>query len=99
MAANSPQEVAAGIGHGLSNGDLEGIMAMYEPNACLVLQSGQVLQGVAAIRESIAEFIALKPKMKAESRTVVQADDLAIVYARWSLSGTDIDSAAISIGA
>ena len=97
MAAKSPQEVAAGIGQGLSNGDLEGIMAMYEPNACLVLQSGQVLQGVAAIREGIAGFIALQPTMKAESRTVVQADDLAIVCAKWSLSGTDPDGGAVNM--
>ena len=97
MPANSPQEVAMGIGQGLSNGDLDGIMAMYEPSACLVLQSGQVLQGVAAIREGIAGFLALKPTMNAESRTVVQADDVAIVYVKWSLSGTGPDGAAVSM--
>ncbi len=97
MPANSPQEVAMGIGQGLSNGDLDGIMAMYEPSACLVLQSGQVLQGVAAIREGIAGFLALKPTMNAESRTVVQADDVAIVYVKWSLSGTGTDGAAVSM--
>ena len=91
MAANSPQEVASGIGQGLSNGDLDGIMALYEPNACLVPQEGEVLQGHAAIREGIAGFIALKPSMTGESRAVVQADDLAIVYTRWTLSGTSPD--------
>lgn len=97
MPADSPEEVAKGIGQGIGNGDLDGVMAMYEPNACLVLQSGQVLQGVAAIRESIVDFIALNPTMSAESRTVVQADDLAIVYVTWSLSGTGHDGSAINM--
>ena len=96
MAANSPQEVAAGIGQGLSNSDLEGTMAMYEPNACFVTEQGQVLQGHAAIRGAISSFIALTPTMSAESRTVVQADDVAIIYTKWSLSGTTPDGGAIN---
>ena len=31
MPANSPYEVANLIGQGLSTGDLDGIMALYEP--------------------------------------------------------------------
>lgn len=97
MPASSPQEVANLIGQGLSNGDLDGIMAMYEPNACLVPEPGQVLQGSAAIREGIAGFIALKPTMTGESRAVVQADDLAIVYTNWTLSGTSPDGSAVNM--
>ena len=97
MPANSPQDVAKGIGQGIGNGDLDEVMAMYEPNACLVPQPGQVLQGHAAIREGIAGFIALKPIMTGESRTVVQADDLAIVYTKWTLSGTTPDGDAINM--
>ena len=97
MAANSPQEVAKGIAHGLSTGDIDGIMAMYEPSACLVPEPGQVLQGAAAIREGIAGFIAMKPTMNVESETVVQADDVAIVYTKWSLSGTGPDGGAVNM--
>ena len=72
-------------------------MALYKPNACLVPQPGQVLQGHAAIREGIAEFISLNPTMTGESRTVVQADDLAIVYTKWTLSGTTTDGDVVNI--
>ena len=97
MPANSPEEVAKGIGQGIDNADLDEVMALYEPNACLVPQPGQVLQGTAAIREGIAGFIALKPTMTGESRTVVQADDLAIVYTRWTLSGTTANGDAVNM--
>ena len=91
MPANSPQEVTNLVAQRLNRGDLDGIMALYEPNAGLAPQPGQVLQGAAAIREGFAGFIALKPSMNMESETVIQADDLAIVYTKWSLSGTTPD--------
>ena len=97
MPANSPQEVAKLIAQGLGSGDLVGIIALYEPNACFVTEQGQVLQGHTAIRESIAGFIALKPTMSAESRTIVQADDVAIVYTKWSLSGTGPEGGTVSM--
>ena len=97
MPANSPQEGAKFIAQGLSNGDLDGIMALYEPSACLVPQPGQVLQGTAAIREGIAGFLGMKPTMNVESETVVQADDVAIVYTKWSLSGTGVDGGAVNM--
>jgi len=97
MPANSPQEVAKLIARGLGSGDLDGIIALYEPSACLVPEPGQVLHGAAAIREGIAGFLALKPTMHVESETVVQADDVAIVYTKWSLSGTGPDGGAVDM--
>ena len=97
--ANSPQEVANLVAQGLSTGDLDGIMALFEPSACLVPQPGQVLQGASAIREGFAGFIAMKPTMNVESLNVVQADDVAIVYTKWSLSGTGPDGGAITMSA
>ena len=97
MPANSPREVANLVAQRLNRGDLDGIMALYEPNAGLAPQPGQVLQGAAAIREGFAGFIALKPSMNMESETVIQADDLAIVYTKWSLSGTGPDGSAVNM--
>ena len=97
MPANSPQEVSNGIAQGLSTGDLDGIMALYEPSACLVPEPGRLLQGVAAIREGMAGFLAMNPTMNVVSRTVVQAEDVAIVYTKWSLSGTGPDGGAVNM--
>ena len=72
-------------------------MALYEPSACLVPHPGQVLQGAVAIREGIAGFLGMKPTMNVESETVVQADDVAIVYSKGSLSGTGEDGGAVNM--
>ncbi len=97
MPATSPREVAELVAQGLNSGDLDRIMALYEPSAALVPQPGQVVRGAAAIREGMASFIALKPTMNVESESVVQADDVAIVYTKGSLSGTGPDGGTVNM--
>ena len=72
-------------------------MALYKPNAGLAPQPGRVLQGAAAIRQGFAGFIALKPTMNVESETVVQADAVAIVCTKWSLSATGPDGSTVNM--
>ena len=97
MRANTPQEVANLVAQGVNSGDLVGIMALYKPNAGLAPQTGRVLQGDVAIRQGFAGFIALKPSMNMESETVIQADDLAIVCTKRSLSGIGPDGSAVNM--
>lgn len=97
MSANSPQAVSNLVAKRLSAGDLDGVMALYEPNACFVPQTGPALQGAAAIREGFAGFLTMKPKLTMESESVVQADDVAIVYTKWSLSGIGPDGSPITV--
>ena len=44
MPANSPQEVAKLIAKGLSDGDLDGTVVLYEPSACLVAHRARCLK-------------------------------------------------------
>jgi hypothetical protein len=46
----------------INNGDLEAAIALYEPNARFVQESGEVVTGHPAIREEMKDFLALKPK-------------------------------------
>jgi uncharacterized protein (TIGR02246 family) len=44
-------------------GDIDALVALYEPQAVLVAQSGQVAQGHAAVREGFDAFLSLKPTL------------------------------------
>jgi hypothetical protein len=41
-------------------------MALFEPEATLIPQPGQVVTGTEAIREALSGFLALKPKFDLE---------------------------------
>lgn len=87
MSARTPEECDALFATNINGGDLEGLVALYEPQASLVQQDGTAARGTAAIREGLAGFVAMKPKITMNVTKVVRAgDDLAVLYNDWSLT-------------
>src|SRR5919106_1579797 len=72
-------------------GDLDGLVALYEPAAVFEPQPGVVVEGHEAIRQALAELLALRPTMVAETVEVLQADDVALVINEWTMTGTAPD--------
>jgi uncharacterized protein (TIGR02246 family) len=91
MFASKPEELNRVFEKAFNAGDLEALLALYEPGARLVLQSGEVAAGSKAIREALQGYLALKLKMSAENRYVIEADGTAVSRATWRLTGTAPD--------
>lgn len=73
-----------------NSGDLDALLALYEPEAIFVPQPGQVAAGTAAIREALSGFMALKGRLEIEEiepKHIVQAGNLALVSGFWTLTG------------
>jgi uncharacterized protein (TIGR02246 family) len=98
MPAHTPQECDELFGRHLNAGDLDALAALYEPQASLVGQDGTVAQGSTAIREGLAGFIAMQPRITMNVTKVVRAgDDLAILYNDWSLAAKGPDGKAVTM--
>jgi uncharacterized protein (TIGR02246 family) len=78
MPARAPEELDELFTSAMNAGDLEAVVALYEPNASLASQPGQVVTGTAAIREAVRGFLARKPKFTAEAKPTVHAGELAM---------------------
>jgi uncharacterized protein (TIGR02246 family) len=89
--ATSPEEVGQTYYRALSNGDLETIVALYELQARLVVQPGQVVEGHAAIREALRACFALKPTLTLQKQQVVTSGNIALSMDQWALTGTGPD--------
>jgi uncharacterized protein (TIGR02246 family) len=85
MAARTPEELDTLFGRALNAGDLDALVALYEPQASLMPSPGKVVVGAPAIREALAAFIGAKPRITLTPRLVSQAGDLALVTAKWEL--------------
>jgi len=79
-------------------GDLDGLVALYEPAAVFEPQPGVVVEGRHAIRQALAELLALRPTMVAETVQVLQADDVALVINEWTMTGTAPDGTEVRQG-
>ena len=91
MSARTPEEIDTLFAKALNAGDLEGLMALYEPQATLMPSPGSVVTGSAAIREALSGLLAAKPSMTLTARTLAHAGDVALVTAAWRLSMTGQD--------
>jgi uncharacterized protein (TIGR02246 family) len=79
----------------LNAGDLEGLVALYEPNSKLVPQPGQEVQGREAVRAALQGFLAIKPRMEMTTRYVLEAGDTAVLSGQWKLTGRGADGMAV----
>ncbi|HEX2915960.1 MAG TPA: SgcJ/EcaC family oxidoreductase [Chloroflexia bacterium] len=70
-------------------GDRTAALALFEPNATMVAQPGQVVQGIEAIGYALDAFLALGAKIQHYPKLIVQSADLALIIADWNLSSTD----------
>jgi len=91
MPARNPEELDRLFSEALNAGNLDALVALYEPQATLTPEPGQVVTGTQAIREALSAFVALKPTLTLEVKTLAQTGDLALTSAKWALSGTGLD--------
>ena len=97
MPAYTPEDVDRLLCEALSAGDLDAVVALYEPGAQFVVGEGQIVTGQDAIRDVMEQFLELQPTLTVHKVTAVQADDIALLSSTWSLDGTGLDGKAIHL--
>ena len=91
MPAQTPEQCDALFAANLSSGDLEALLALYEPGACLVQQNAPPARGTAALRQRLAAFVAIHPVYTSQVVKVINADDnLAMLYSDWTVTANSI---------
>jgi uncharacterized protein (TIGR02246 family) len=91
MAASKPEEIDHLFARALNAGDLDALMALYEPNASLMPSPGKIAVGTAEIREGLAGFLAARPNMTLSPRVVASTEGLALVTSKWEVTLTGAD--------
>jgi uncharacterized protein (TIGR02246 family) len=94
----TPAELPDAVAARLCAGDIEGALALYEPDATFAPEPGTQVSGHDAIRAALEQFAALRPTMNGTVEKVLEADGVALVSNRWTLRGTTPDGAPLELG-
>jgi ketosteroid isomerase-like protein len=78
-----------------NSGDVEVLLALYEPDALLAPQPGERAQGTAAIRTALAALLALGGRMTSRNLYCMRAGDVALLRGEWRLGGMTARSAEV----
>ena len=100
MPASEPAQMHRLFEDAFNAGDLEALMALYEPDATLVPQPGAVADGTGAIRDSLRWFLDRGGRITLDTKLVLRVGDLAYLSNRWSLTGATMpDGSPAELGA
>jgi ketosteroid isomerase-like protein len=81
--ATRPEELSRLIAERLNAGDVEGLVALYEPDAVLALPDGQLATGAEQIRKAYQRLVADKPIFApGTQRPTLRCADLALTSSR-----------------
>lgn len=83
----------------LAEGDLDGMLDLYEPDAAFAPQPGETVTGRDEIRTALESFLAMRPRMEGTIEKVLEAGDTALVANRWRLRGTAPDGTPVEMAA
>lgn len=81
-----------------ARGDIDAILAAYEPGAVVMGEPGRPVSGTPALREMFEQFIALDPKFTFIDHEIVEAGDIALHLTTWKLEGRAPDGAPVEQG-
>jgi ketosteroid isomerase-like protein len=96
-SAGTPTDPDRLLAERLAAGDIDGAVALYEPNAVLLREDGTSAVGHEAIRKEFAPLAAMKLTLDMGTYTVVTSDDLATVSHDFTGTGTDDKGKPVSI--
>lgn len=85
MSGFDPQAFSDQFSRTFNGGDVDGLVAMYAPDAVYVVRPDKVVSG-AALRKALSDLLAFKPHIEADLQSCVTAADTALLIQTWSLS-------------
>jgi len=97
MPARSPEEIHPTFAAAFNAGDESALIELYENEAALMPDPEHVLTGTEQVRAALKQFLALNGRMTAEVKHVVQAGDLALLVAEWSITGSGADGSPVEL--
>jgi uncharacterized protein (TIGR02246 family) len=88
MSVDNPRQMHPAWEKAFNGGDIDGLAALYEPEATLIPQpDSSPVTGQAAIREALGQLLGLKAQIQLRTAAVVESGDIALLYGEWSMTG------------
>lgn len=86
-----PADLHKRVQEAFNSGDVEALVALYEPDARMATPEGEFVTGLDAIRNQWAGFIALGGRLTLETRHAAEVGDIALLRNDWTFAGDGME--------
>jgi uncharacterized protein (TIGR02246 family) len=97
VSVRRPEEMNPAFAAAVSSGDVERVLALYEPDALLAPRPGERARGLVEIGGALEELLALGGTMESRNVYCMQVGELALLQGEWRLTGTAPDGSALEL--
>jgi ketosteroid isomerase-like protein len=81
-----------------NDGNLAGMIALYEPDSAVVSEpGGEVVSGPAALKQNLEGYLSLGGQIDLRLQRCIRSNDLAILYSGWTMTGRAPDGSAVNL--
>lgn len=95
MPCRTPLETVELVDKAFNAGDIEGVLACYEPEAVMVVEPGRLARGQADLRRAFEFILAGRPGIVNDRAQVIENGGLALYLSHWRLETRAPDGGAI----
>jgi uncharacterized protein (TIGR02246 family) len=99
MTDTDPAEIHRQFEERFNAGDIDGLVALYEPGATLIPAPGAQADGPDQIREALEGFLGMQGQIRLDTRLVVTVGELAYLSSTWTLETKDAEGNPTTTGA
>jgi uncharacterized protein (TIGR02246 family) len=85
--ATRPEDLYPALSAAYNAGDLEAVLALYDPKAVFVIKPGRVTASPAELRAALQHLVALGARLSVNPQSFTRSDDLALVLGTFTFSG------------
>ena len=91
MTSNDPAHIHTLFQEAFNSRDIDSLVALYEPNAVLVVK-GQPVTGLAAIRAAYENILARRSRMVLKTRSMMIFEDtIAVLHGDWTVEAATVE--------
>jgi uncharacterized protein (TIGR02246 family) len=96
MGVGRPEEINTAFAAGFNARDVDALVALYDPDGCVVERDGGVSAGEDAVRAHLTRLLAVGGEMTSTNRSAIVIGDTALVTAEWEIVVDDAATAPIT---
>ena len=97
MTVWHPEEMNPAFAAAVNSGDVENLLALYEPDALLAPRPGERARGADEMRVALEGLLALGGTMESRNVYCMQVEDIALLQGEWRLVATLPDATPLEL--
>jgi uncharacterized protein (TIGR02246 family) len=91
LMSTQPEDIHQRFAEAVNAGDVDALVALFEPHATVIEQTGERTEGIDGIRAHLEHLVGLRPVMRIEASRAYRKGGLALLSSRWTATATTPD--------